>query len=96
MTTTAHHTHVHDQHIADTTRSPLPAGSQRRQDLGFQAFTLDGAAHARVRETLLAQRALLESLATLLIQHEVVDRHALDRLLATPVPEAAPSAPASG
>ena len=45
------------------------------------------AAHARVRETLLAQRVLLEALATLLIQHEVVDRSALDRLLATSVPE---------
>ena len=54
------------------------------------------AAHARVRETLLAKRALLESLATLLVQHEVVDRNALDRLLATPVPEAASSAPVPG
>jgi len=43
--------------------------------------------HARVRETLLAKRALLKALATLLIQHEVVDRNALDRLLATSVPE---------
>jgi cell division protease FtsH len=45
------------------------------------------ASHARVRETLLAKRALLQALATLLIQHEVVDRNALDRLLATSVPE---------
>jgi ATP-dependent Zn protease len=45
------------------------------------------ASHARVRETLLAKRALLKALATLLIQHEVVDRNALDRLLATSVPE---------
>jgi hypothetical protein len=33
---------VHDKRLADTTPSPLPAGSQLRQDLGFQAFTLDG------------------------------------------------------
>jgi hypothetical protein len=33
---------VHDQRIADTTTYPLPAGSQLRQDLGFQALTLDG------------------------------------------------------
>jgi hypothetical protein len=33
---------VHDQRIADTTPYPLPAGSQLRQDVGFQAFTLDG------------------------------------------------------
>jgi hypothetical protein len=33
---------VHDTRLADTTPSPLPAGSQRRQDLGLQACTLDG------------------------------------------------------
>jgi DDE superfamily endonuclease len=33
---------VHDKRIADTTPYPLPAGSQLLQDLGFQAFTLDG------------------------------------------------------
>jgi len=51
------------------------------------------ASHARVRETLTAKRAVLESLARLLITHEVVDRQALDRLLATPVPEDAAYAP---
>jgi hypothetical protein len=50
------------------------------------------ASHARVRETLLAKRVLLKALATLLIQHEVVDRNALDGLLATPVSEEAASA----
>jgi hypothetical protein len=34
----------------------------------------------------------LKALATLLIQHEVVDRNALDGLLATPVSEEAASA----
>jgi hypothetical protein len=33
---------VHDQRIANTTPYPLPTGSQRRQEAGFQAFTLDG------------------------------------------------------
>ena len=51
------------------------------------------AAHTRVRETLTAKRALLEALAQLLIAHEVVDRTALTRLLATGGPEEAPYAP---
>jgi ATP-dependent Zn protease len=46
------------------------------------------ASHARVWETLIARRKLLESLATLLIQQEVVDRTALNRLLATSMPAA--------
>jgi hypothetical protein len=33
---------VQDKRIADTTPYPLPAGSQLLQDMGFQAFTLDG------------------------------------------------------
>ena len=33
---------VHDTRIADATPYPLPGGSQLRQDLGLQAFTLDG------------------------------------------------------
>lgn len=33
---------VHDKRMADMTPYPLPAGSQLLQDLGFQAFTLDG------------------------------------------------------
>jgi cell division protease FtsH len=51
------------------------------------------AAHTRVRATLTAKRGLLEALAQLLITHEVVDRHALTRLLASGVPEEAPYAP---
>ena len=35
---------VHDKRIADTTPYPLPAGSHLLQDLGFQAFTLEGVA----------------------------------------------------
>ena len=33
---------AHDKRIADGTPYPLPSGSQLMQDLGFQAFTLDG------------------------------------------------------
>ena len=33
---------VHDKRMADTTPYPLPVGSQLLQDVGFQAFTLDG------------------------------------------------------
>ena len=33
---------VHDKRIADATPYPLPPGSHLLQDLGFQAFTLDG------------------------------------------------------
>ena len=32
---------THDQRMAATTPSPVPAGSRRLQDLGFQACTLD-------------------------------------------------------
>jgi len=35
-----HGGHVHDLRIAEATPSPLPAGSQLLQDLGFLAFTL--------------------------------------------------------
>jgi cell division protease FtsH len=44
-------------------------------------------------ETLTAQWAMLEALARLLIAHEVVDRNALMRLLATAGPEEAAYAP---
>jgi hypothetical protein len=37
-----HPCRVHDKRIADTTPSPMLAGSQLLQDVGFQAFTLDG------------------------------------------------------
>ncbi len=36
------HGSVHDKRIADGTPYPLPAGSHLLQDLGFQAFTLEG------------------------------------------------------
>jgi cell division protease FtsH len=42
------------------------------------------AAHARVRETLTARRDVLEALAKLLVEKEVVGREALTRLLAAP------------
>jgi len=37
-----HQGSVHDKRMADTTPYPLPAGSHLLQDLGFQAFTLEG------------------------------------------------------
>jgi len=37
-----HQGSVHDKRIADTTPYPLPPGSHLLQDLGFQAFTLEG------------------------------------------------------
>jgi hypothetical protein len=37
-----HQGRVHDKRMAHTTPYPLPAGSHLLQDLGFQAFTLDG------------------------------------------------------
>jgi cell division protease FtsH len=51
------------------------------------------AAHLRVRATLTAQRALLESLGKLLIVQEVVDRNALMQLLETAVSKETPYAP---
>jgi cell division protease FtsH len=48
------------------------------------------AAHGRVRDTLTARRGVLEALAKLLIETEVVDRKRLDELLARP---RAPRAP---
>ncbi len=39
-----HQGSVHDKRLADTTPYPLPAGSHLLQDLGFQAFTLEGVA----------------------------------------------------
>jgi cell division protease FtsH len=51
------------------------------------------AAHTRVRETLTAQRGLLEALGKLLIVQEVVDRDALTRLLGTAESEKVPEAP---
>src|SRR5262245_45443463 len=60
---------VHDKRIADTTPYPLPAGSQLRQDLGFQAFTLDGVdtlqptRKPRRRESMLVQKAMNRKLS---------------------------------
>jgi cell division protease FtsH len=71
----------------------VPAGSAKEYSedtarvIDAEIHQLLEASHTRVRATLTAKRAVLESLARLLITHEVVDRQALDRLLATPVPE---------
>jgi cell division protease FtsH len=44
------------------------------------------AAHARVRQTLAAKRAVLDALAKLLIEQEVVDRAALAQFLSHAAP----------
>jgi len=63
----------------------------RRIDMEIQQLL--EAAHARVRATLTAKRTLLESLGTLLIAHEVVDRNALTQLLGTAWCEETPQVP---
>ena len=70
------------------TGAPQEYSEETARLIDAEIHQLLEASHARVRETLLAKRGLLKALATLLIQHEVVDRNALDRLLATPVSEA--------
>jgi ATP-dependent Zn protease len=77
----------------------VPTGAPREYSedtarvIDAEIQTLLEAAHTRVRETLTAQRALLEALGTLLIAHEVVDRTALTRLLGTAVSEEVPYVP---
>jgi cell division protease FtsH len=74
------------------TGAPQEYSEETARVIDAEIYQLLEASHARVRETLLAKRVLLKALATLLIQHEVVDRNALDGLLATPVSEEAASA----
>jgi hypothetical protein len=47
---------VHDKRMADATPYPLPAGSQLLQDLGFQAFTLEGWASSSRRRSRVGKR----------------------------------------
>ena len=51
---------VHDQHLADATPSPLPAGSRLLQDLGFLAITLPQADILRPTKKLRSQELTLE------------------------------------
>lgn len=74
------------------TGAPQEYSEETARVIDAEIYQLLEASHARVRETLLAKRVLLKALATLPIQHEVVDRNALDGLLATPVSEEAASA----
>jgi cell division protease FtsH len=71
--------------------TPYPAGEREYSEETARA--IDGeirklleAAHGRVRETLTAKRGVLDALAKLLIEQEVVDRAALTRLLADRAP----------
>jgi cell division protease FtsH len=63
--------------------SERPACSEETSRLiDEQTRTILDEAYARARETLLAKRSILKSLADLLLEKEVVDRATLDRLLA--------------
>ncbi|MCW5660020.1 MAG: ATP-dependent zinc metalloprotease FtsH [Burkholderiaceae bacterium] len=77
----------------DTQRTPLyldgPVGPEQRNCSERTAEAIDtevrrllDEARARVRDTLTAQRATLDALAARLLKQEVVDRHALEELLA--------------
>ncbi len=61
--------------------SPREYSEETARRIDAEIGTLLEASHRRVRETLTAQRAILEALATLLMEHEVVDRAALAQLL---------------
>lgn len=77
--------------LEDPSRSPflnLPGMAERREYSEKTAQAIDeevrhllGEAQERVRETLTRKREILEALAKLLLEKEVVDREALDRLL---------------
>ena len=71
--------------------APYPTGEREYSE--ETARIIDGeirqlleAAHARVQQTLAAKRAVLDALAKLLIEQEVVDRAALTRFLSTAAP----------
>lgn len=85
---------------------PMPQGPREYSERTAQAIdeeigTFLEDAHTRVKETLLQQRDLLESLARLLLEKEVVDRAMLERALKTGkdiglLVERPPSAPPKG
>jgi cell division protease FtsH len=68
---------------------PLAQGPREYSERTAQAIDEEIAklladAHVRVTQTLTTRRPALEALAKLLLEKEVVDRAALDRLLAAP------------
>ena len=62
-------------------RSDRDYSEETARVIDGEVRTLLEASHARVRQTLAARRSILESLAKLLIEHEVVDRKILTELL---------------
>lgn len=67
---------------------PVPQGQREYSERTAQMIDeevrkLLGDAHIRVKETLIARRSALESLAKLLLEKEVVDRATLDQLFET-------------
>ncbi|GAB3445297.1 ATP-dependent zinc metalloprotease FtsH [Massilia solisilvae] len=59
----------------------LPYSERTAQGIDQEIATLLSEAHERVRQTLLEKRELLDVLAHTLLEHETVDRAALDRLI---------------
>ncbi len=67
---------------------PMPQGQREYSERTAQAIDeeiqkLLKESHARVKETLISKRSILESLAKLLLEKEVIDRATLDHLLET-------------
>jgi cell division protease FtsH len=60
----------------------LPYSERTAQGIDQEITSLLAQAHERVRQTLLDKRPLLDALAHALLEHESVDRAALDQLVA--------------
>jgi cell division protease FtsH len=60
----------------------MPYSERTAQGIDLEVTTLLGQARERVRQTLLDKRPLLDALARALLEHETVDRAALDQLVA--------------
>ena len=67
---------------------PMPAPKEYSEDtarsIDAEVRALLAAAHDRVRQTLTDRRPVLETIASALIEHEVIDREALALLIAQP------------
>jgi cell division protease FtsH len=59
----------------------MPYSERTAQGIDAEISSLLNDAHERVRQTLLEKRPLLDALAHTLLEHETVDRAALDRLI---------------
>jgi cell division protease FtsH len=59
----------------------LPYSERTAQGIDLEITALLNEAHARVRQTLIDKRALLDAVAYALLEHETLDRAGLDRLI---------------